>query len=86
MVRQLATKVVLSSLESEGRMKRALIGCLVASVVVFGPAGHAQGQQSQKILIRASKPYADVEGHVRAVGGRVTRRFTHIDAVAAEVL
>src|SRR5512145_1257206 len=39
----------------------------------------------EKVLIRAPKPYTNLISAIRARGGRVTREFRYLNAVAAEI-
>jgi subtilisin family serine protease len=39
----------------------------------------------EQVLIRAPKPYTNLISAIRARGGRVTRQFRYVDAVAAEI-
>ena len=52
---------------------------------IIGPAQAQQGRKWQHLLIETRKPYDSVVRAVEANGGRVTRQFEYIDAIAAEV-
>jgi len=55
-----------------------VLGCLLA------PASFAQ-PGTERVLIRAPKPYTNLINAIQARGGRVTRQYRYVDAVAAEI-
>src|SRR5262245_55870730 len=69
--------------------RRYLRGGVIALLLFvqgsLGPANAQQGRKWQRVLIETRKPYDSVVRAVEASGGRVTRQFEYIDAIAAEV-
>jgi subtilisin family serine protease len=69
-------------------IRRALAtGLAVAfSLAVFPSLAPLEGQSGrQRVLIRTSKPYANIEAAIGQLGGKVTHSFDAIDALAADV-
>jgi membrane-anchored mycosin MYCP len=68
---------------------RRVIGVTFVLVVIglgFGTRLPAQAPApTEKILVRAARPYGAVVDRIRSLGGTVTNQYQYIDAVAAEV-
>jgi serine protease AprX len=65
---------------------RSLAVVLVAIVLGLSVPLPAQvSGPSERVLIRASKPYASLVSRVQSLGGRVTYQYKYIDAIAAEL-
>jgi serine protease AprX len=62
-----------------------LAGVFLAFWASAQPSNESAESRGEKVLIRASKPYAGIVKEVRARGGRVTHEFKYIDAIAAEI-
>jgi len=66
------------------RGRQSLVVCL--SILLLVPAAAtAAGSGTERILIRGSKPYSGLVARIARLGGKVTRQFKYVDAVAAEV-
>ncbi len=63
---------------------RLVISGLMAALFVPGLFGQS-GNDVERVLIRASKPYAPLVSKIESLGGKVTQQYQHIDAIAAEV-
>ena len=63
------------------KAQNVLIVVLIA--VVAGSLTAAN--PSQKVLIRAAKPYTSASQAVTSLGGTVVHQFKYVDAIAAEV-
>jgi hypothetical protein len=61
--------------------------CLIGLAVFCGASAHARvpGGRIERVLIELPKPYDRVVGTVVALGGRVTRQYRYVDAIAAEI-
>ena len=58
----------------------ALLSIFVAEPAVFG-----ESHRDEKVLIQVPKPYTQTVAGILSLGGKVTRQFQNIDAIAAEV-
>jgi subtilisin family serine protease len=65
------------------RKRLAFLGLFVA-ILASLPAV-AQAEPSEKVLIRARKPYGRLVAGIEALGGTVTYQYKYVDALAAEV-
>jgi subtilisin family serine protease len=65
------------------RKRLVFLGLLVA-ILASLPAV-AQAEPSERVLIRAPKPYGRLVAGIEALGGTVTYQYKYVDAIAAEV-
>ena len=54
-------------------------------IVIGGPAVLAQSNQVEKVLIQTPKPYTKIVSDVLALGGKVSKQYQHVDAIAVEI-
>jgi hypothetical protein len=60
--------------------KRIFLSCLLPIGLCAAPA-----RRVEKVLIKTPKPYTGLVNTIAAGGGKVTRQYKYIDAVAAEI-
>jgi len=61
------------------------LALLLALAFTALDAGVAAADNTERVLIRAGKPYDRVRAQIAGLGGRVTHEYKYVDAVAAEV-
>lgn len=65
-------------------MRRFLLAVSLIGGLLSLPVA-AQARADEKVLIRASKPYANLVSAIEALGGEVTYQYKYVDAIAAEM-
>lgn len=60
------------------------VWCICFLGFLFAPLSQPQ-PATERVLIRARRPYTNLINAIQARGGRVTRQFRYVDAIAAEV-
>jgi len=58
---------------------------LATGLALLAAGGRAGEDPGEKILIRATRPYARLVAQIEAAGGKVTHQYKYVDAVAVEV-
>ena len=66
------------------RRVKPIILLLTLAVAALTP-GTAWADHTERVLIRAAKPYSRLKAQIEGLGGRVTHEYKYVDAVAAEV-
>jgi subtilisin family serine protease len=61
------------------------LALLLALVIGALATGAAWADNTEKVLIRAGRPYTQLRAQIAGLGGRVTHEYKYVDAVAAEV-
>jgi subtilisin family serine protease len=60
--------------------------CAVAAISVLAPGALAQSNQKfEAVLIETSKPYRKLVSDITNLGGKVTKQYQNIDAIAADI-
>src|SRR5690242_17058257 len=60
--------------------------CALAALTAFVPGASAQSnQKSESLLIETPKPYTALVSSITALGGKVTKQYQNIDAIAVQI-
>src|SRR5262245_49749487 len=65
-------------------LTRFCFAACVVTLLIIGSFPQSSGTD-EKVLIRASKPYSSLVSAIQARGGKVTRQYSHIEGLAADV-
>jgi subtilisin family serine protease len=64
----------------------SLVPMALAAIALAHSSMSAQTDgSSERLIVRAAKPYGGLEGRVQGLGGKVTARYKYVDALAIEI-